>query len=112
MTLWTKGAGAAVMLLAVAGCTVDGTGSAGPDEPAGSSASSGSGESAGGAALAAVDSLAVKGRAPRTGYDRDRFGSPWADTDSNGCGTRVISMLRRMTEVFVQLIQGGVACAY
>ncbi|WP_051854729.1 HNH endonuclease family protein [Streptomyces sp. NRRL B-1347] len=41
-----------------------------------------------GSALAAVDSLTVKGRAPKTGYERARFGSAWADTDSNGCGTR------------------------
>nr|WP_307813798.1 HNH endonuclease family protein [Streptomyces sp. N35] len=41
-----------------------------------------------GSALAAVEELTVKGRAPKTGYDRSRFGSPWADTDSNGCGTR------------------------
>ncbi|WP_434975405.1 HNH endonuclease family protein [Streptomyces mesophilus] len=56
-----------------------------PEEPAG-------GQPAGGAepgsALAAVDELTVKGRAPKTGYERSRFGSPWADTDSNGCGTR------------------------
>ena len=29
----------------------------------------------GGSALAALDTLAVKGRAPKTGYDRDRFGA-------------------------------------
>jgi len=38
--------------------------------------------------LAALDSLTVRGWAPKTGYGRDRFGSPWADTDSNGCDTR------------------------
>ncbi|MGW0789051.1 HNH endonuclease family protein [Streptomyces sp. NPDC002911] len=43
---------------------------------------------AGGTALQAVEGLVVKGRAPRTGYDRDEFGSAWADTDRNGCGTR------------------------
>jgi hypothetical protein len=32
--------------------------------------------------------LAVKGRAPKTGYDRDEFGSAWADVDRNGCDTR------------------------
>ncbi|MER5225991.1 HNH endonuclease family protein [Streptomyces flaveus] len=99
MTLWTRGAGAAVMLLAVTGCTVDSTGSAGPDEATESSASAGSGESAGGAALAAVDSLTVKGRAPKTGYDRDKFGSPWADTDSNGCGTRDDILKRDLKDV-------------
>ncbi|GAB4081153.1 GmrSD restriction endonuclease domain-containing protein [Modestobacter muralis] len=32
--------------------------------------------------------LAVKGRAPETGYDRDQFGQQWADVDRNGCDTR------------------------
>jgi len=32
--------------------------------------------------------LAVKGRAPETGYDRDQFGQQWADVDHNGCDTR------------------------
>ena len=40
------------------------------------------------AGRAALDTLAVKGRAPRTGYDRDEFGQPWADVDRNGCDTR------------------------
>ncbi len=32
--------------------------------------------------------LEVKGRAPMTGYDRDRFGRAWLDADRNGCDTR------------------------
>ena len=44
--------------------------------------------SSGAAALATVDALAVKGRAPRTGYARDEFGSAWTDVDHNGCDTR------------------------
>ncbi|MEV0447082.1 HNH endonuclease family protein [Streptomyces sp. NPDC050600] len=43
---------------------------------------------AGGTALSAVDALAVKGRAPRTGYEREKFGRAWVDVDRNGCGTR------------------------
>ena len=39
-------------------------------------------------ALSALDSLAVKGRAPKTGYDRDQFGQRWADINRNGCDTR------------------------
>lgn len=39
-------------------------------------------------ALALLRTLAVKGRAPRTGYDRDAFGPRWADVDRNGCDTR------------------------
>jgi hypothetical protein len=47
-----------------------------------------------GTALAAVAKLAVKGRAPKTGYSRDRFGQAWFDADRNGCDTRN-DMLRR-----------------
>jgi hypothetical protein len=35
-----------------------------------------------------LDSLAVKGRAPKTGYDRAQFGQRWADVNRNGCDTR------------------------
>ena len=39
--------------------------------------------------LAVLESLDVKGRAPKTGYDRDdKFGSAWVDMDQNGCDTR------------------------
>ena len=39
-------------------------------------------------ALALLGSLAVKGRAPKTGYGREAFGSAWTDTNRNGCDTR------------------------
>ena len=95
-------AAAVVMAVSVAGCKSDRIGgSSGPQEKA-----------RGGAALAAADSLTVKGRAPKTGYSRERFGSAWADTDSNSCDTRVISMVRRVNGAFVQLMQGVVGCAY
>ncbi|MFI7634391.1 HNH endonuclease family protein [Nonomuraea sp. NPDC049400] len=32
--------------------------------------------------------LSVKGRAPKTGFDRDKFGPAWSDVDHNGCDTR------------------------
>ena len=38
--------------------------------------------------MAALAELPVKGRAPKTGYDRGQFGPAWADTDRNGCDTR------------------------
>jgi hypothetical protein len=66
---------------ALAGCTGQGGAGAGP-EPGGA------GAAAGGPALAAVDALTVKGRAPKTGYAREEFGRAWLDTDGNGCGTR------------------------
>ncbi|MEU5955179.1 HNH endonuclease family protein [Streptomyces sp. NPDC047525] len=89
----TGGVRAALLLAllvtgSVTGCTPqeEDSGSSGPDAKAGP-------------ALAAVDALTVKGRAPKTGYDRDRFGSPWADTDSNGCGTRDDILKRDLEDV-------------
>lgn len=41
-----------------------------------------------GAALVALAGLAVKGRAPKTGYSRDQFGQSWRDLDRNGCDQR------------------------
>jgi Protein of unknown function (DUF1524) len=35
-----------------------------------------------------LELIEVKGRAPKTGYDRALFGSPWSDVDRNGCDTR------------------------
>ncbi|MGW1883280.1 HNH endonuclease family protein [Streptomyces sp. NPDC001970] len=52
-----------------------------------------------GSALAAVESLTVKGRAPRTGYEREEFGPAWADTDDNGCGTRDDILKRDLEDV-------------
>ncbi|MBA5226164.1 HNH endonuclease family protein [Streptomyces jietaisiensis] len=92
MRRWRGGvAVAAVALVTVSGCKTDdvGKGSAGRG-PQETTASRGS-------ALAAADALAVKGRAPKTGYSRERFGSAWADTDSNSCDTRD-DILRRDLE--------------
>ena len=55
---------------------------------------------AAGTAAALLDTLPVKGRAPRTGYDRERFGQAWADTDRNGCDTRN-DVLRRDLQAIV-----------
>ena len=52
-----------------------------------------------GTALALLATLAVKGRAPKTGYDRDRFGQAWADVDRNGCDTRNDILERDLTGV-------------
>ena len=35
-----------------------------------------------------LERLETKGRAPKTGYERDLFGTPWSDVDRNGCDTR------------------------
>ena len=57
---------------------------------------------AGGVALAAARALIVKGRAPRTGYDRALFGAAWTDTDRNGCDTRNDVLRRDLTAVVLK----------
>lgn len=89
-------AAAAVLVIGVAGltgCKDMTTGSAGPE------GTSGTGGGGGGAALKAAEALTVKGRAPKTGYSRERFGTAWADTDSNGCGTRDDILKRDLDQV-------------
>lgn len=44
-----------------------------------------------GSALRALATLAVQGRAARTGYRREQFGPAWADVDHNGCDTATTS---------------------
>ena len=46
-----------------------------------------------------LDSLAVKGRAPKTGYARDQFGQRWADVNRNGCDTRNDILQRDLTNI-------------
>jgi hypothetical protein len=46
------------------------------------------GSAVAGSAAAVLASLPVKGRAPMTGYSRERFGAAWFDEDANGCDTR------------------------
>lgn len=52
-----------------------------------------------GTALAALETLPVKGAAPKTGYDRAQFGKAWADVDGNGCDTRNDILARDMTNI-------------
>lgn len=51
------------------------------------------------AASAKVDTLTVKGRAPKTGYSRDQFGAAWTDVDRNGCDTRNDILRRDLVDV-------------
>src|SRR4051794_15500580 len=60
----------------------------------GTTSSPASAKPAAGTAAAQLARLVVAGRAPMTGYDRDRFGQAWLDADRNGCDTRN-DMLRR-----------------
>lgn len=47
-----------------------------------------------------LEQLAVKGRAPKTGYSRDQFGNGWGKT--NGCDTRNIILYRDLSSPVLQ----------
>jgi len=51
-----------------------------------------------GTAIDALNSLAVKGRAPKTGYSRAQFGQSWRDLDRNGCDQRNDVLRRDLSE--------------
>jgi hypothetical protein len=50
-----------------------------------------------GIVLAALDELQAKGRAPKTGYDREQFGAGWASID--GCDTRQRILARDLDQI-------------
>ena len=52
-----------------------------------------------GLATTVLETLPVKGRAPKTGYARDQFGQAWADVDRNGCDTRNDILQRDLTSI-------------
>jgi Protein of unknown function (DUF1524) len=51
-----------------------------------------------GDAATALAQLPVKGRAPRTGYEREEFGSAWSDVDRNGCDQRNDTLARDLVD--------------
>ncbi len=52
-----------------------------------------------GSARAALEGLAVKGRAPKDNYQREAFGQAWLDVDRNGCDTRNDILRRDLASV-------------
>lgn len=46
-----------------------------------------------------LETLSVKGRAPKTGYTRAQFGQTWADVNRNGCDTRNDILQRDLTNI-------------
>ena len=65
-------------------------------------------------AFAKLDSLPVKGRAPKTGYERDLFGDGWTDDVTvadgrNGCDTRNDILRRDLVDVVLK--PGSNGCA-
>jgi len=55
--------------------------------------------SGGDSAMSVLDQLAVKGRAPKTGYARTQFGNGWATT--GGCDTREQILQRDLVNIVV-----------
>ena len=86
-------AAALALALSLGGCTSPGT-----TQPQ---------QTPSGGAAALLATLAVKGRAPTTGYDRDEFGPAWSDnTDDlfghNGCDTRNDILRRDLRAITVK----------
>ena len=46
-----------------------------------------------------IATMAVKGRAPKTGYTRAQFGTAWKDVDGNSCDTRNDILKRDLIEI-------------
>jgi hypothetical protein len=94
---------AALAVLTVLGTAACQPGQAGAPAPTGDAVSeaaeqaSASAPGAGQPAATVLGTLAVKGRAPQTGYDRDQFGPQWSDVDRNGCDTRNDVLARDLT---------------
>ncbi len=66
------------------------------------------------AALATLDSLEIKGRAPKTGFERSLFGESWSDDvwvadGHNGCDTRNDILRRDLVDVVLK--PGSNGCA-
>ena len=64
--------------------------------------------------LAKLDSLPIKGRAPKTGYARSQFGDAWSDDVTvpgghNGCDTRNDVLHQQLTDITVK--PGSNGCA-
>ena len=50
-----------------------------------------------------IAQMAVKGRAPKTGYTRDQFGTAWKDVDRNGCDTRNDILNRDLSSIIYKV---------
>lgn len=105
MTRRRAAAAAVVVAAAVSACGAT-TQTAAPDTPTASIASSPSTAASAlaprqpaGSAAGLLSQLPVKGRAPKTGYDRDLFGQAWADVDRNGCDTRNDILRRDLADI-------------
>lgn len=94
---------AAMVEPAVSACAAPVRGQTVPRQPVGvSSAVTPAGTQSPGTAAAPLASdvlarLVVKGRAPKTGYQRSLYGDGWSDLDGDGCSTREEILQRDLT---------------
>jgi hypothetical protein len=122
--------GAVLLLVLVAACRAGTDGSAGGSAPETAAQASGATSMAPGAISAApadvaqasataasqlLATIAVKGRAPMTGYARTEFGSAWTDNNPaagghNGCDTRNDILTRDLIQTVIKncAVQSGV----
>lgn len=70
--------------------------------PSASALSPGTGAVVRGSAVLVLRGLAVKGRAPLTGFTRAMFGPAWEDVNDNGCDTRDDVLAAQLTSVVLQ----------
>jgi len=87
---------AAIIIFAVVAITLYSNADLWQSQPSTSGRSS---QTAAGQAAEALGVLAVKGRAPKTGYERARFGDGWRE--SGGCDTRNIILHRDLKDTVV-----------
>lgn len=97
---WTGVVVVVLMLATATGCVITTDPFRGASEPAGTRPAEATPRAH--TARAVVAGLEVKGRAPRTGYDRAEFGQAWADVDRNGCDTRNDMLRRDLVEVVIK----------
>lgn len=57
--------------------------------------------------LTLLEEIPVKGRAPKTGYSREQFGTRWSDIDHNGCDQRNDVLSRDLEKV---VLKSGNSC--
>ncbi|GAA3711954.1 hypothetical protein GCM10022377_26750 [Zhihengliuella alba] len=56
--------------------------------------------------LQQLETIPVKGRAPKTGYTRAEFGPTWADVDNNSCDTRNDILRRDLRDIVLGSVSG------
>lgn len=62
-----------------------------------------------------LKALPIKGRAPKTGYSREKFGKGWVDVDNDGCDTRNQILQRDLKDTLTrgcQVIRGTLEDPY